>query len=306
MVIRRVIQVLATLLTNAYWLFPFTGGAMYAGRLKSVCTPGLNCYSCPAAVAACPLGAIQNSMANLRINLDAGNAFFGLYVIGFLGMIGSLVGRMPCGWLCPFGFFQELVHKIPSPSFEIPRPLTYVKYVLLGLFVILLPLFAVDEFGFGQTWFCKFVCPAGTLEAGLPMLGLKPHLKGMIGWVFYNKLAILVVFLVLMVFVSRPFCRVACPLGAIYALFNKTSAFRMVWNEDNCTHCMACYRDCPMGVKFYENANYHDCIRCLKCYRESCKFGAISYELSGLPAVESVKPKKARKGGVPPRDGARS
>jgi ferredoxin len=301
MVLRRIIQISATLLTNAYFLFPLAGAAMYTGRLKSICTPGLNCYSCPAAVAACPLGAIQNSMATIRINMEAGNKFFGLYVIGFLGMIGSLVGRMPCGWVCPFGFFQELVHKIPSRTFEVPRALTYVKYVLLAFFVFLLPLFVIDEFGFGQTWFCKYICPAGTLEAGLPMLGLKPGLRNLIGWLFYNKLIIMIVFLVLMVFVSRPFCRIACPLGAIYALFNKHSAFRMVWREENCTHCRACYRDCPMGVKFYKTANYHDCIRCLKCYRESCKFGAISYEISGLPKVETVKPLKTPKGQAPPR-----
>jgi polyferredoxin len=269
---------------------------MYAGRLKSVCAPGLNCYSCPAATLACPLGALQNSFANLRVNLEAGNAFLGMYVIGFLGVIGSLVGRMPCGWLCPFGFLQELIHKIPSPRFQIPRPLTYLKYVFLALFVVLLPLFAVDQFGFGDTWFCKYVCPAGTSEAGLPMLILKPELRGLLGWIFYNKLAIMIVFFVLMVFTSRPFCRIACPLGAIYALFNKHSAFRMVWNEDKCTHCQACYKDCPMGVKFYKEANYHDCIRCLKCYQHSCKFGAISYEIAGVDRVGQISAKKVGSG----------
>jgi ferredoxin len=288
------IQVLATLLTNAYWMFPFGEAGLYTGRLKGVCSPGLNCWSCPAAAASCPLGAIQNALAGIRLNIEAGNKFFGLYAIGFLGMIGSLVGRMPCGWLCPFGFFQELMYKIPSPKFQIPRPLTYVKYALLALFVILLPLFAVDEFGFGQTWFCKYICPAGTLEAGIPQIMIKPQLRELIGLLFYNKLAILIVFLVLMVFSSRPFCRIACPLGAIYAMFNKTSAFRMVWHEENCTHCQACYNDCPMGVKFYESANDHDCIRCLKCYNQSCKFGAISYEINGMPKLTPKKAKKAQ------------
>lgn len=286
--LRRAIQTLATLLTNAYWLFPFGGPLLYAGRLKAVCAPGLNCWSCPAATAACPIGAIQNFMAGMRLNLEAGNRFFGLYVIGFLGMIGSLAGRMPCGWLCPFGFFQELVHKIPGPKFQIPRALTYLKFVLLILFVFLLPLFAVDEFGFGETWFCKYVCPAGTLEAGLPMLGLKPELSRLITWVFYNKLIILGVFLGLMVFVSRPFCRIACPLGAIYALFNRSSVFRMTWDENSCTHCQTCFHDCPMGVKFYENPNDLECIRCLKCVK-SCKFGAISYDMAGSPRARAAK-----------------
>ena len=128
----------------------------------------------------------------------------GFYVIGMPGIIGSLVGRMPCAWVCPFGFFQELMYKIPSPKFKIPGLLSYLKYVFLGLFVLLLPLLVVDEFGFGQVWFCKYVCPAGTLEAGIPLLVVKSGLRGMIGTLFYGKMTILAVFLVWMVVSRRP------------------------------------------------------------------------------------------------------
>jgi len=291
--LRRFIQLAATVLTNAYWLFPFGGASMYAGRLKSVCVPGLNCWSCPAAVGACPIGALQNMFAGLRPGLEVGNKHFGLYVIGMLGVIGSLVGRMPCAWVCPFGFFQELMHKIPSPKLKIPGFMSYLKYVFLGLFVILLPLLVVDRFGFGQVWFCKYVCPTGTLEAGIPMLLLKPGLRDMVGTLFHSKLTILAVFLIWMILCKRPFCRVACPLGAIYSLFNRSSAFRMTWDADKCTHCEQCYRDCPMDVKFWENPNHVDCIRCLKCYQESCKYGAISYEIAGIPARKSFGEKQA-------------
>lgn len=280
MPLRRLIQTVATLLSNSYLLFPFKGN-IYQGTLKSFCTPGLNCYSCPAATGACPLGALQNFMAGLRPALKAGHQYFGFYVIGTLGLIGSFSGRMPCGWLCPFGFLQELIHKIPSRKFEIPRALSYVKYALLVLFVFLLPFFIADESGYGMTWFCKFICPAGTLEAGIPMLFLKPELQALIGFLFYNKLFILGLFLLWMVFSRRPFCRVACPLGAIYSLFNKHSVFRMTHDPDKCTHCETCWQNCPMGVKFYERQNDIDCIRCLKCMNESCKFGAISYEFAG-------------------------
>ena len=285
---RRFIQLAAAVLTNAYWLFPFGGPSMYAGRLKSVCVPGLNCWSCPAAVGACPIGALQNMFAGLRPALEAGNKHLGFYVIGMPGIIGSLVGRMPCAWVCPFGFFQELMYKIPSPKFKIPGLLSYLKYVFLGLFVLLLPLLVVDEFGFGQVWFCKYVCPAGTLEAGIPLLVMKSGLRGMIGTLFYGKMTILAVFLVWMIVSRRPFCRVACPLGAFYSLFNKVSVFRMTWDEHKCVRCEQCYRDCPMDVKFWENPNHADCIRCLKCYQESCAYGAISYEIAGFSARKSV------------------
>ncbi len=207
----------------------------------------------------------------------------GLYVLGMLGLIGSLVGRMPCAWLCPFGLMQELIHKIPSMKVEIPRVLTYLKYMILALFVFLLPLLVVDEFGYGVTWFCKYICPAGTLEAGIPMMVLQPSLRELTGVLYYNKLMILAVFLVLMIFIRRPFCRIACPLGAIYSFFNRASMFRMVHNADACVGCKKCYSDCPMGVKIFEGANQLDCIRCLKCYQESCLYGAISIEVAGIP-----------------------
>ena len=280
--LRRWIQSAATLLSNAYLLFPFSRN-IYQGKLKSICVPGLNCYSCPAATGACPLGSLQTLFANIRPSLRAGNIHPGLYVLGILGMTGSLVGRMPCAWVCPFGFLQELIYKIPSPKIEIPHWMRYLKYGFLVLFVILLPLLVVDGLGYGMTWFCKYVCPAGTLEAGIPLPLLMPQLRELFGWLYLNKIIVMIFFLVLMVFISRPFCRVVCPLGAIYSLFNKVSVFRMVHHPDKCVHCEECYNHCPMGVRFYEGANQPDCIRCLKCMQESCKFGAISYEIAGVP-----------------------
>jgi polyferredoxin len=228
-------------------------------------------------------------LATVRPSVKAGNGHIGLYVLGILGIIGSLVGRMPCAWLCPFGLLQELIHKIPSRKIEIPRWMIYIKYAFLALFVIALPLLAIDGLGYGITWFCKYVCPAGTLEAGIPMLILQPQLRELVGWLYASKVGILLIFLALMVFIRRPFCRIVCPLGAIYSLFNKVSVFRMVHHPDKCVLCKECYNHCPMGVRFYEGANQPDCIRCLKCMQESCKFGAISYEIAGLPAVLKKK-----------------
>jgi ferredoxin-type protein NapH len=295
--LRRWVQGVATLISNAYLLFPFTRN-IYQGRLKSMCVPGLNCYSCPAATGACPLGSIQSALSTVGPSFSSGRYHIGLYVLGMLGLVGSLVGRMPCAWVCPFGLMQELIHKIPSRKYEIPKALIYVKYVILALFVFLLPALVVDQFGYGMTWFCKYICPAGTLEAGIPMMFLQPSLRELIGILFYNKVIILVVFLILMVFIRRPFCRIACPLGAIYSLFNKVSIFRMVHDPDACVLCQQCYRDCPMGVRFYEGANQVDCIRCLKCYQESCKYGAISIEVAGIP-IRPIPKKVEKKEEIP-------
>jgi len=275
-ILRRWIQSVATALSNGYLLFPQTK-MIYQGRLKSFCVPGLNCYSCPAATGACPLGALQNFFAYLRAGWREGILLPGLYVIGFLGLLGGFVGRMPCAWLCPFGFFQELLHKIPSPKKEIPRFFTSVKYGFLLLFIFLFPLLFVDEFGYGVTWFCKFVCPAGTLEAGLPLMVLQPELRELAGVLFAHKVSILVLIVAAAVLYRRPFCRVICPLGAFYSLFNRVSLFRMAYHPDRCLHCEACARNCPMGVKPYEAVNQTDCIRCLRCVYESCPQGALSW-----------------------------
>jgi len=266
------------------WLPAWLKGGIFQGGVKGVCVPALNCYSCPSALGACPIGAIQNSFAGLRFNLSVAERKFGLYVAGFLAAVGSAVGRMPCGWVCPFGFLQELLHKIPTPKVRLPRVMTYFRYVVLAVMVVALPLLVVDELGLGQTWFCKWICPAGTLEAGIPLVLLRPGLRDLIGFMYYWKIGLLVLFAGWFVLSRRPFCRTVCPLGAVFGLFNKVSLFRMAVDDEKCTLCDECYKDCPVEIKIYESPNTPDCVRCLKCV-SSCKYGAVSYEFLGKREV---------------------
>lgn len=291
---RKWVQIVITFLTNGYWAFPVTR-TIYQGPLKVVCSPGLNCYSCPAATTYCPMGALQQLMLSIRFSLETGHYYFGWYVLGCIGVVGSLLGRMVCGWACPFGFVQEMLHKIPSRKWGVPRVLRFAKYGVLFGMVLLLPLFAVSEFGIGEPWFCKYLCPAGTLEAGIPMLLLQPSLRGTIGWLFYNKLIILIAFIVWSVLASRPFCRVACPLGAFYALFSRVRLVKLQLDEAKCTQCKACHHVCPMGVKFNESPNDAECISCMACMNKACRFDAISLSVGGIPlrTVEVMKRKEA-------------
>jgi ferredoxin-type protein NapH len=265
--------ILWTLMSNSFWKF-LPGGKLYTGTLKSFCHPGLNCYSCPAAVFACPMGSLQFFMAALRSNWSLGIHQVGFYVLGFIGILGTLGGRFVCGWLCPFGFIQELLYKNPLPKVNLPKFLNYGKYLILAFMIFILPAFILDASGLGQVWFCKYLCPAGTLEAAVPLVILKPFLRSSIGSLFFLKLVILIFLLGLMLISRRPFCRTLCPLGGFYALFNKVSALRMQWDSKACTHCEKCFKICPMELKFYEGDNQANCIRCFKC-KESCAFGAI-------------------------------
>jgi ferredoxin-type protein NapH len=272
---RRLIQAFFAIITNAYLLFPF-GSVIYQGPLKSLCTPGLHCYSCPASVLSCPVGAFQNMLATVRLSVQAGMAHFGAIIVGYLGIIGIMTGRFACGWLCPFGLVQDLLHKIPTRKFKLPSIFNYGRYVVLVVMVVLMPLFVVDELGLGQPWFCKLLCPSGTLMGAMPLLVLKPSLWQNIGFYFINKLTWLFIIVIGAILISRFFCRIFCPLGAFYGLFNRVSFFCLQFDEEKCVHCLACERRCPTGCKPYKDTDTAACINCLKCV-DTCRFGALSF-----------------------------
>jgi polyferredoxin len=259
--VRHWVQLLFTALTNSH-ISGFLGGTIYSGPLKSVCLPGLNCYSCPGSLGACPVGSLQAV-------LGSRNFRFSFYIVGFLTFCGALLGRFVCGWLCPFGLVQDLLHKIPVAKKRkiLPgdRILKHLKYAILLGFVVLLPLFAVGELGVSDPWFCKYICPSGTLMGGWPLVAANPALRAAVGWLFAWKSALLIGLMLLSVFVFRPFCRYICPLGAIYGLFNRISLYRFSVDADKCTACGACHRACPTDIKVYKTPNSPDCIRCGKC-----------------------------------------
>ncbi len=215
---------------------------------KNVCMPALNCYSCPAAGTACPVGTAQHF-------ISVGQTPY--FVVGTMAAIGAVAGRITCGWICPFGWIQELLYKINSFKFRLPKWFGYFKYLSLLLLVIFIPFFT------HETWFCK-VCPAGTIEAGIPWILMDPSLRRLLGELFAFKITVLITFITLSVFTKRPFCRF-CPLGAFFGLFNKLSFFKLHVDTNKCNQCDFCYRVCPMGLKPYENPNSDECIRCLEC-----------------------------------------
>lgn len=288
--IRKLVQILATFLTNSYFLFPSTKN-IYQGQLKAICSPGLNCYSCPASTTYCPIGAIQQLLLGIRFSLDTGTYYISSYVVGTIGLIGTATGRLTCGWLCPFGLIQELLYKIPLgvPKSEVPKVLRYIKYLMLVLFVFLFPLLVTNEWDMGVPWFCKYVCPAGTLEAGLPMIFLQPDLRATLGYLFYNKLFWLIVFMGWSIKTSRPFCKTTCPLGAFYGMFNGFSLIKLDLVESRCTDCGACAKVCPMGIQFNNSVGSKECILCMRCMREACQFGAIELTIGNRPFYANQK-----------------
>ena len=282
---RNWIQAAATLATNAH-LPGFIKGSIYTGPGKNFCVPGLNCYSCPGAVGSCPIGSLQAVATGTRHN-------FSFYVIGTLMLFGVLLGRFICGFLCPIGWFQQLLHRIPTKKVHIPinadQKLRMLKYLILVLFVLALPAFIVDGYGMGSPWFCKWICPAGTLEGGIPLVLANKSLRMNLGFTFRWKMFLLAVAIIGSLFIYRPFCKYICPLGAIYALFNRFSLMRMELDADSCITCGKCVRSCPMQVDVLKNINSAECIRCGKC-SDVCPTGAIDLKFGKITLKKNEIP----------------
>ena len=268
MVKRRIIQLISTLLCNLN-LKGFASGRIYQGQLKTLCLPGLNCYSCPGAIGACPLGSLQSFVSGTVPR-------FPLYVAGWLLLMGLWLGRTVCGWLCPFGFIQELIYHTPLPKLgksRTTRLLSRLKPVWGILLVLVIPLALWTVQGIGVPAFCKYLCPAGTLEASIPLLLLNAPLMKAAGWLTVWKFIVLAVFLLLMMVLYRPFCRFLCPLGAWYGCFNRHAALGITVDRNRCTACGHCAAICPMDIKI---AGDQECISCGKC-QHSCPSAAISF-----------------------------
>lgn len=250
------------LFSAVFFNLPFL--ALY---LKYVPAPILNCYACPLAATACPIGTIQ-------LFVYAGQIPY--YTLALLGIYGLSLGRTFCGYLCPFGFFQDLLFKISKKEFSLPIWTGYLKYAVLLVFVIILPLFYLSPV------FCKW-CPAGSLEASLPVIGTEyvqkitgsltfgfSSLISMVGFIFYFKVLLLVLMMTLFVFYKRPFCRI-CPLGAIFSFFSRIG----LWNNQSrdasvCGSCSLCRKKCPAGINPEKDYLSHNCLQCNECKKNIC------------------------------------
>lgn len=266
---RRLIQLCAALLYNLN-LKGFSEVSIFRGKIKGVCVPGLNCYSCPGAIGSCPLGTLQNAIESMDRKLP-------FYILGVLLLFGVTFGRTICGFLCPFGFIQELLYKVPVPKLKknrVTKVLSKLKYGILIVFVVILPIWFKAATNLPVPAFCKYICPAGTLEGGIPLVLLDPSLGSLAGALFTWKVMVLIVIIASALFIHRSFCRFLCPLGAIYSLFAPIALLGVKIDRDKCTDCGRCVRTCKMDIR---NVGDMECIQCGECIKE-CGVDAIHWK----------------------------
>ncbi len=280
--IRLAIQIAFTALSNGY-VMGFLKGKIYQGPGKKLCLPGLNCYSCPGALGSCPIGSLQAVLGSPKFQMS-------FYVVGFFLFAGAILGRVVCGFLCPFGLVQDLLYKIPFFAKRKNMPghkgLVWIKYVVLVLMVVILPMFAVNAYGISDPWFCKYLCPSGTLFGGIPLIAANDGLQQALGGLFIWKMSVLLVILVWSLWVYRPFCKYLCPLGAIYGWFNPIALSRFQMDKEACIDCKKCKAACPMDIPVYAKPNSAECIKCGKCL-QACPTDCIEVALWAKKKDES-------------------
>ncbi len=229
-------------------------------ELKWFCNPVLSCHSCALAWFACPVGVMIHYSANHLVPYLA---------LGTLLLIGALAGRLLCGWVCPFGFLQDLLHRIPTPKITLPGWTAAIKYVVLVLMVGAFPFLWGED---TAAAFCRF-CPASALEVTLPRL-----VSGAGAWTAWTAIKVSCAALILLavVFSRRAFCRVLCPIGALMAPFNLISFWKVRPPPATCRSCLGCDAACPTDVqpsrRFLRDVPANramDCVVCHDC-RAAC------------------------------------
>lgn len=265
---RTAVQIACVFLLNPFFF-----------RYMGVCVPVMNCWACPAAAFSCPVGVVGNFLVR---------GLFPFAVIGVTVLCAMVAGRILCGWVCPFGFLQDLLNKIPSPKFVVPDRVNRWLFVaplafLVGA-VFLVPLFLGTD---SKLYFCNF-CPAGALEAGIPFHIMKSEgtfLEITLELFTFWRVWILVACLVAFVVIKRPFCRLICPIGIAMGLFNWLSFLKIshglhYWGKffkaklapvKACPldDCGCCTDECPVDLVAIRDVNKRDCIYCYLC-TEAC------------------------------------
>lgn len=211
--------------------------------------------------AICPFGGVE-TLYNLATigdyvkNIQASS----LIILSISLLLAILFGPVICGWVCPLGSLQEWTGAIGrkflkknynhfvNPSLD--KYLRYVRYAVL-------------------LWVLYVTARSGTLL----FKNIDPYFalfNFFTGEVALSALIILGLTIVGSLFIERPWCKYACPYGAVLGLTNKFRIFKIKRTPSTCISCQKCDRDCPMNIQIsvQEIITDHQCISCLKCTSE--------------------------------------
>jgi polyferredoxin len=232
--------------------------------------------------ALCPFGGVVSFWQLVNIGTLAKKVHESSVVLAVIGvLLAILFGPVICGWVCPFGTFQEWFGKIGRRLFGkkynvfVPaapdKILRYLRYVML-------------------VWVSYMTIMSGKLV----FQDIDPYYALFNFWgseVSVGGFVILGITIVLSLFVERPFCKYACPYGAFLGIFNLFRLFGIKRNARTCISCSACTKACPMNIDVEKASTVrdHQCVSCLKCTSEAACPVASTVELAAGRFPETSK-----------------
>lgn len=212
--------------------------------------------------AICPFGGVVSIYKFATVGTFVQKIHESSFVLMFIAFILTLAfGPVICGWVCPLGAFQEWLGKLGQKIFgrkynhfipaKFDQYLRFIRYIVLFMVVY-----------------------KTATTAKLMFQDVDPYFALFNFWsdeVTVTALVVLGVTLLLSLFVERPWCKYACPYGAVLGLFNLFRIFKVRRAPSTCIDCKACDRACPMNITVSEGNTVmnHQCISCLKCTSET-------------------------------------
>lgn len=214
--------------------------------------------------AICPFGGVETlynlaTIGNYLKNIQASSVI----ILSLSLLLALLFGPVICGWVCPLGSLQEWTGIVGKKIFKkkynrfvhpkLDKYLRYIRYAVLVWVIYVTARSGTLIFKSYDPYFALFnfftaeVAPSALIILGLTILGS--------------------------LFIERPWCKYACPYGAVLGLTNKFRIFKIRRTPSTCINCNKCDRECPMNivVSDKEAVTDHQCISCLECTSEqSC------------------------------------
>ena len=182
-------------------------------------------------------------------------------LMGIVFLLAVLLGPVFCGWICPFGTFQEWIGKIGKKIFKkkynnmVPKKLDSKLRYFRIIFLV---------------WVVFMTARSGTIVFS----NIDPYYALFNFWtseVAITGIVALFIIMGLSLFIERPWCKYACPYGAVLGFFNKFHLFKIKRNEATCISCDLCTNNCPMNIEVAKVSEIKDlqCIRCFECTSEN-------------------------------------
>lgn len=212
--------------------------------------------------AICPFGGVASIYKFATVGTFVQKIHESSFILMFIAFIlAILFGPVICGWVCPFGSFQEWVGKLGKKIFKKKYnqliPNNFDKYLRFIRYIILL-----------------LVIYKTAATAKLMFQDVDPYYALFNFWsdeVSVTALIVLGVTILLSLFVERPWCKYVCPYGAVLGIFNLFRVFKIRRNSSTCINCKACDKACPMNISISTSVAVldHQCISCMKCTSEN-------------------------------------